>query len=274
MISAKKLAAKIKTTKSNITTAQLYTWNKWLAVVYAVQGVALLILSTSKTFPLTTNYLTTDALATESSGETVFSVATRHLADVNMVHLVAVFLFIAAIAHAVIALWYKQRYEADLKKGVNKARWIEHGLSAGVMLVAIGLLNGVSDLSALLMLFAFNIVMNLLGLAAELYGNAKNNHNCLVYWAGGIAGIVPWIVFAIYLVGANMHGDGALPAFLYWIYATMLAYFVGNAVVVLLRYKKYGKWADYLYGERVYMVVGLLAKTALAWQIFAGILRP
>jgi hypothetical protein len=35
-----------------------------------------------------------------------------------------------------------------------------------------------------------------------------------------------------------------------------------------------GKWADYLYGERVYIVLSLGAKTLLAWQIFAGTLAP
>jgi len=35
-----------------------------------------------------------------------------------------------------------------------------------------------------------------------------------------------------------------------------------------------GKWKDYLYGERMYIILSLVAKTALAWQVFVGTLRP
>jgi hypothetical protein len=41
-----------------------------------------------------------------------------------------------------------------------------------------------------------------------------------------------------------------------------------------LQYKKSGKWADYLYGERIYMLLSLVTQTLIAWQIFAGALRP
>jgi len=38
--------------------------------------------------------------------------------------------------------------------------------------------------------------------------------------------------------------------------------------------RKVGPCKDYLFGERVYIILILLAKTALAWQIFAGTLAP
>ncbi len=39
---------------------------------------------------------------------------------------------------------------------------------------------------------------------------------------------------------------------------------------MVLQYKKVGKWKDYLYGERFYIILSLVAKTALAWQVFSG----
>jgi len=38
------------------------------------------------------------------------------------------------------------------------------------------------------------------------------------------------------------------------------------------QYRQVGKWKDYLYGERVYITLSFVAKSALAWQIFAGAL--
>jgi hypothetical protein len=42
---------------------------------------------------------------------------------------------------------------------------------------------------------------------------------------------------------------------------------------MFLQYRKVGPWKDYLFGERVYVFLSLFAKSALAWQVFAGTLR-
>lgn len=270
----KKLASKSKDTKVKITNASLHTWNKWLAVLHAVQGVAILLLSTSKTFSLSTSYLDVDPLATEATGSPVLAEATRHLADVNVAYLIAAFFFISAIAHASAAWWCRRYYENDLKKGMNRIRWFEYSASASLMLVAIAMLTGIGDLSALIMIFVLGAIMNLLGLAMEVYNQGKVKPNWLAFNIGGLAGIVPWVALVIYMLGANMYGDGNIPTFVYWIYGSMFVLFAAFAVNMRLQYQKKGKWANYLYGERGYMILSLVAKTALAWQVFFGTLRP
>jgi heliorhodopsin len=260
--------------KQKTTLPNLYKWNVWLAGLHAVQGIAVLLFSTTKVFPVQTNYLTLDPIASDFAGNPVLGYATRHLFDINLAYLVAVFFFMSAIAHAVVATVYRKRYEADLKKGINKARWIEYAFSASTMLVGIGLLSGVSDLAALKMIFVFGLVMNAMGLVMEVVNQGRNKVTWLPYIIGCIAGIMPWAVFAIYLGGAGLYGSGDIPAFVYWIYGSMLVLFSGFAVNMYLQYKKVGKWKDYLYGERMYMVLSLVAKTVLAWQIFGGTLRP
>jgi hypothetical protein len=44
------------------------------------------------------------------------------------------------------------------------------------------------------------------------------------------------------------------------------------AVNMWLQYRRVGRWRDYLFGERVYVLLSLVAKSALAWQVFAGTL--
>lgn len=36
---------------------------------------------------------------------------------------------------------------------------------------------------------------------------------------------------------------------------------------MILQYRKIGKLADYLYGERVYIILSLVAKSILAWLV-------
>jgi hypothetical protein len=75
-------------------------------------------------------------------------------------------------------------------------------------------------------------------------------------------------------LGAINSGDAKPPAFVYAIIPTIFVFFNIFAINMLLQYKKVGPWKDYLFGERVYIVLSLVAKTALAWQIFAGTLAP
>jgi hypothetical protein len=41
---------------------------------------------------------------------------------------------------------------------------------------------------------------------------------------------------------------------------------------MVLQYKKAGPWRDYLYGEKVYIILSLTAKALLARQVFFPVL--
>jgi len=252
----------------------LRRWNRWAALLHAFQGVAILVLSKRAEVMVTTNYLTPDTVQSTLAGHTVLASATHNLFAVNIGYVVALFFFITATAHLIIGTAYRGRYEADLKKGVNRARWIEYAVSAGVMMIAVGLLAGVYDFSTLLALFALTAVTNVLGLVMELTNQGKKRANWLPYWLGAAAGIVPWIIVGYYLLGAGLWGSGHIPAFVYWIYGTMFVSSASFAAVLWMRFRGKGKWANYVYAERTFIILSLIAKAALAWQVFAGTLRP
>lgn len=259
--------------KQTVNLEKLNKWNIGLATLHALQGVLILVLSRSATVTVSTSYLSLDPLLSQE-GQPVLAPATVNLFDVNLGYLVAAFFFMSAIAHLVIATVYRKTYEADLKKGVNKVRWFEYSVSASTMMVAIAVLSGVYDLSSLIMIFSLTAVMNLMGLVMELWNQSTKKTNWVSYLIGCFAGLVPWIVFVIYVWGANVYGSGNIPTFVYWIYLSIFLFFNSFAINMYLQYKKKGKWADYLYGEKVYMILSLVAKSALAWQVFAGTLRP
>jgi hypothetical protein len=60
------------------------------------------------------------------------------------------------------------------------------------------------------------------------------------------------------------------PGFVYGIIISLFVFFNSFAVVQLLQYKRVGRWSDYLTGERTYITLSVVAKSLLAWQIFAG----
>ena len=244
-----------------------------MTVLHAAQGVAVVLLSKNVLFPVTTDHLTLDPLT--SGGDPVLVPATRHLFDVNVAYIVAAFFFMSAIAHLSIATWYRKKYETNLEQGMNKARWIEYSFSASTMIIAIAMIAGIYDLSTLIMMFGLTAVMNLCGLVMEKVNAGRGSIDWTAYIVGCIAGILPWVTYALYVYGSAQYGEGGGPPdFVYAILVSIFLFFNVFALNMWLQYKKKGKWADYLYGEKAYIVLSLVAKSALAWQVFAGTLRP
>src|SRR5665647_874104 len=237
------------------------------ACLHAAQGLAVVVLSTNFTVPVTAAYLKFNP-ATQG-----LVPATELLFRVSLPWLIAAFFFLSAAAHLTIATVYRRHYEADLLKGINQARWIEYGLSASLMMVAIALLVGVYDLGSLIAIFALIAIMNLCGLIMEVHNQTTKRTNWLSYWVGCLAGAIPWVVIGLYF-WVSAHNGSAPPTFVYWIYGSIFIFFSCFAVNMALQYKQVGKWHDYLYGERTYIILSLVAKSLLAWQIFAGTLRP
>ncbi len=248
---------------------KLRKFNAVMGVFHFIQFALIMVLSSEFSLPITTSYLKFDPV-TQSLGLT-----TDTIVDIRLGPLVALFLLISAIAHFLLASpWGYPWYVRNLKKHINYARWFEYALSSSVMIVVIAMLTGIYDIGTLIPLFAVNACMILFGLMMELHNQTTKKSNWTAYYCGVFAGIIPWVVIGIYLVGASLASAGAIPDFVYLIYISIAFFFNIFAVNMILQYKRMGKWKDYLYGERMYIILSLVAKTALAWQVFAGTLRP
>ena len=248
---------------------RLRVYNIFMGFLHLAQAIFIIILSNSFTLPITTSFLAYD----ESIGK--LWPVTDTLVNLPLGIMVAMFLLISAIAHFTVASpgafgWYVK----NLKKGINYARWYEYAFSASLMIVLIGMICGVYDLGALIMAFVLTAVMNLCGLLMEVHNQTTKKTNWTSYAIGCIAGIAPWIAIAIYFFGSLATAEGAVPTFVYFVLPTLFVFFFSFALNMILQYKKVGPWRDYLFGERAYIFLSLVAKSALAWQIFAGTLRP
>lgn len=186
---------------------------------------------------------------------------------------VALFLGLSAAAHFIVSSKkYFPRYLSGLENNQNIFRWVEYSLSSSVMIVLIAQICGVSDFVALLAIFGVNVSMILFGWVQEKYVQPRDG-DFLPFIFGSITGIVPWIAIVILIIGPNAPDNGAeVPTFVYGIVASLFVFFNSFALVQYLQYRGKGKWRNYLRGERAYIVLSLVAKSLLAWQIFAGTL--
>jgi len=190
--------------------------------------------------------------------------------------LVAVFLLLSAVAHALVSIPKKLNdvYNADLAKGINRFRWFEYALSSSVMIVLISTLFGIYDIGSLVLIFIVNASMNLFGLVMEQLNSGKEKGK--VNWGpfvwGSIAGIAPWIVIVLYMTG--IPDLSQVPWFVWAIVGTYFVAFNTFPVNMVLQYRGVGKWANYLYGERTYIILSLVAKSILAWLVLFGAMQP
>ena len=251
----------------------LFRWNAVLAALHGIQGLLILALSFARdpivTAPVVSTYLTFDE-ATET-----LVPATSSLFELPIGPAVATFFFLSAIAHGLLAFPLRGWYERRLSNGIQPMRWIEYSLSSSVMIVIIAALAGIQEIGTLVAIFGINAAMNLFGWSMESANQGRTKVQWNHYVFGVIAGIVPWIVIGIALWSASVEpGAASIPTFVLVIFGTLFVAFNVFAITMILQYGKIGRWRDYLVGEKTYMVMSLVAKTLLAWQVFAGTLAP
>ena len=237
---------------------RLRRYNLVMGLLHATQGVLILALSNSFSLPVFATFMQGRPGSVDPEIE--------HLFDLPIGPAVAAFVFISAIAHLTLVMpgvfeWYKR----NLERQRNDARWIEYSLSASLMIVLIAMLTGIGDIAALIALFGVNASMIFFGLVQEHYSEPGSG-KLLPFWLGCIAGAVPWVAIAVYFISPGSAADP--PGFVYGIFFSLFVFFNVFALNMWLQYRRIGPWRNYLFGESVYILLSLTAKSALAWQVF------
>jgi hypothetical protein len=233
--------------------------------LHLVSLFAILLLANDASLPVRATYLT------EAPGTGNFS-APVDLFNLNIGYMVAAFMALSAFFHFLVSSpQVFPKYVAGLQNHINIYRWIEYSLSSSIMIVIIMQLNGVADYIALLAIFGVNASMILFGWLQERY-TTPGNGDLLPFWFGCIAGAVPWVAIIINTLSPKGPADTTVPGFVYAIVVSLFIFFNIFAIVQWLQYRAKGKWADYLRGERTYIVLSFVAKSLLAWQVFSGAL--
>jgi hypothetical protein len=236
-------------------------WNLAVGLVLAAQAVIIAILTNNFSLPVTATFM---------AGPPGTAPKLHHLFALSTGWGVFAFLAISAgalllIASPLVFPWYTRNLLAHR----NYGRWIEYFFSSSIMIVLIAQLVGISDIAALLAIFAVNASMILFGLLMERY-EEPGTASWLPFWFGSFAGIVPWVAVLIYTWAPGL--SVSPPGFVYGIIVTLFVFFNCFAVNMVLQYKKVGPWRDYVFGEKTYIILSLTAKALLAWQVFFPVL--
>jgi uncharacterized membrane protein len=188
--------------------------------------------------------------------------------------ILASFPLISAVAHFVIAYPKNKSYNEHLKNGMNPYRWYEYAFSSSIMIVLIALFLGIWDFWSLVMIFVLNAMMIMFGYLMEVVNQRTEKTNWSAFILGSISGGTPWVVLYAYFIAAVRSTGLNPPTFVYMILFIYFFLFNIFAINMVLQYKGVRRWRDYLYGERVYIILSFVAKTILSWLVFVGIFAP
>lgn len=281
----------------------LYKWNLIMGILHFVQGLFMLFLSKENLTQISL------WLPKIELNQRAANLQPENWYSVNLGYVISSFLFLSALAHFITILpgvyeWYLK----NLKNKINLIRWYEYAVSSSVMVYVIAIQCGIRDGMTLLLLVGINACMNLFGASMEMHNsslrqlsvlkqtgksdiemvemdldedkNFKPNWASFVY--GCFAGILPWVVMGLYFfVSLDRLGDvEELPQRVKdvlnnvrFIFPALFVFFNLFAINMILQYKRVGKWRNYLYGEKAYIILSLLAKSFLAWFVWGGTLR-
>jgi hypothetical protein len=242
--------------------ANLRRWNIGLTVLHGVQAIAILALAGSFSIALTTTPPEGPPGTRLPEAET--------LVDVRIGAVVALFLALAAVDHLLTATVGRGLYENDLRRGINRFRWVEYSVSATLMVLLIAAYSGITEITAVIAIAGANVAMILFGWLQERSNRSNRTETTMMpFWFGTIAGITPWIAIWFNVVTAE-----EVPGFVIGIVVVETVLFFSFGLNQWLQYRQVGRWADYLFGEKSYLVLSLVAKSLLAWQIYGGSLAP
>jgi hypothetical protein len=238
--------------------ANLRSWNIGLTVLHGLQAVLIIAMASDFAISITSTFPQGPPGTRLNTPEPLF--------DLPIGPAVAVFLALAAIDHLLTATAIRGVYERDLRQGINRVRWIEYSFSATLMIVLIGSYSGITDIAAVVAIIGANVAMILFGwLQERMNPPGRTTTTMMPFWFGTIAGLAPWVAIWINVIGAD-----TVPGFVYGIVVAEQLFFFSFGLNQWLQYRGVGKWRDYVYGEKAYLVLSLVAKSVLAWQIYGG----
>ena len=119
--------------------ANLRRWNLALTVLHVGQAAAVVVLASDFAITVTSSFPAGPPGTDVPPPEALF--------DVPIGVAIAAFLALAAVDHLLTATVARGTYERDLRRGINRFRWVEYSFSATIMVVLICLYSGITGIS-------------------------------------------------------------------------------------------------------------------------------
>ena len=164
------------------------------------------------------------------------------------------------------------RVAGRLRSNDHSPRWTEFVFTSSIAVFLVAQLNGVTDIGALVTIYAITSGMTLFSLLQERT-TVRCGHPLLPLAFGAAVGIVPWGVIAFHQVGAGVVGDG--PSIIVRVITlTMLAAAFAFAITQWREQRAALLGAQRVAGERMHVILSAASSSLFAWLVVLGVVLP
>ena len=143
------------------------------------------------------------------------------------------------------------------------ARWIEFSLTSSITVFLVAQLNGISDIGALVLIYAATTGMVLFAVLQDRV-LVSRGHPLLPLCFAAALGIVPWGVIAFYQIGASLIGSGP-SVMVRLITLVMLA---SAAAFFIFQWRGARRQR---FGERTHVLLSFASASVFAWLVVLGL---
>lgn len=278
---------------------KLAGFHAFLFMLHISQGIAQFALAATKD----ATYIPCD-ITTISGGPPWGNTTQRNITTVSNAHVMyipATFLLMTALAHLITCILYKTNMMwtfdtasgnpeslEDTKKWKSYAvRWTEYSVTSSIMIVAICMISGITNLYALIATAFCNFAMIMFGYLSDEFRKIDPlSTNVIFAWLlGALVGLAPWINIFVSIGYANIDLTTSVGQLVLGMTGITASFFFSFAFVsfyysIIMRrrnadpkYKKLqeGKPGVATWEEIWYPVLSTLSKTMLAWLVFAAL---
>ena len=200
-------------------------------------------------------------------------VETLDLIEIRLNVWVAFLLSVSAATYFVLSTTGFGWYIKNIRHRINYMRWLHHAISTSLMIAIVALLSGINSLLSLMMIILVSVAVTMSGLLMEMANERRRN----VIWGAyklAVSLIASgWLVMMITFLSIYWSTNRSLPAELLALYIIVTVLVATFSITMWFHYKRIGPWKDYLYSEKMYIVVNFLAKTAFAAVMYVGYFR-
>ena len=240
------------------------------AAIFAVLSVLAIVLMKDTTYQLTLGHLTKDALASQN-GATILAPASRVLTDVPLRVLVSIVMAISAAGMLLMATRLKAANERAVKNNIVPVRWIYFAITVALMTEVVALLSGIQDLLVLKLIAGVVVAAKLLDWHSEQMNKGAKRPAWFTFGISALLNALPWLVILVSAVGTTVFGMERLAWYVYALYAVVIASMIALALNMRNQFKRSGKWKDYAFADRNYLLIDLLSKSAFAIILIVGL---
>lgn len=239
------------------------------ALMFVVLAIVAGYFIKSASYPLNIAHLTKDELLSKTT--TVFAPAQHALYNLDLRWAVVGVLAVSALFSLLRMTRLEPSESEGLKVKVQPWRWVDFAVTGAVMVEVTAVLYGVQELSALKLLGALTVFSLVFAWIAERENSGAAKLVKGAYVASIVSGLVVLCVFASYGWSTMAYGLVRFPWYAYALFGSCVA---TAALITVNQYKGFKglkSWSNYLFVERNYLLINLVAKTAFAVILIVGL---